>query len=150
MNFSFSDFKLIIPGASYWFKVSLVTLFYVSFQSLMSGTFPLVFVIGSLMFMGLAGAVWPNESAEAFLRKPGIFIAYVLLLMVMCNTQAYLGHRLSPTGVFSVMFAGIVAFFLGRYGRIGYLGLADHPPASHVSNDVEDLFTPSKAPSHLS
>lgn len=125
------------PGALYWFNVSLLLMVLTSFYALASGSFPGMFVVVALGIMGVTGMIRPLMSAQVAIRSVKGFVIYSLCMLSMCNLLDHVFHQhVSFPGVMSVILAGVVGFFLGRYASIGRFSL-EEPPASNT--EVETI-----------
>lgn len=134
MNNGIFGLPVKMPGALYWFNMSLAALFWFGFSSLGNGTFPAYFVIGGIVAGGLLGVKYAEHSAERFMRTTCFFILYLVLLFVGCNIQTYLVAKpTSLSGVFTVQASCAVGFFLGRYSRLGRFSY--EAPADASSNE---------------
>lgn len=123
------------PGALYWFNVSLLFLVMTSFYALASGSFPGMFVVVALCFMGIVGMKRPLVSAQDVIRSKCGFLIYALCVLSICNLLDHVFNKpVSFPGILSVVISGVVGFSLGRYASIGRFGL-EEPPASKVESE---------------
>ncbi|EGT5675545.1 hypothetical protein AGJ34_21495 [Cronobacter dublinensis subsp. dublinensis] len=117
------------PGSLYWFNVSLMVLLVMSFQALMSGSFPIWFFLLALAISAVTGMKKPLLDAEELIRQPKGFLSYCVWLFLMANiTYHYIHQQISFAGVISTVLAFIVGFYLGRYSVIERFSIVP-PPA---------------------
>lgn len=131
-------FGLKAPGSLYWFNVSLIVMFVMSFQALTSGSFPGYFFVVSLFIAAIIGRTKPCINGEGLLRNPKVFILYGLCLLLMCNVMDHAMHKpVSFSGVISTILAFVIGLYLGRYIAIGRFSI--NPEVDETESVTEPL-----------